>query len=122
VKSVLKLETLSFEVLLAKVRREINHRIQNGECTERALARILGISQPHVHNVLKGIRRLQPQFADRFMEKFGISLIDLLQDSEILAVLETRSSHLDRSSGESLLPRKPAVRQVPERSGHEKIG
>lgn len=119
-KSVLKLETLSFETLLANVRREINNRIQNGECTERALARILGISQPHVHNVLKGIRRLQPKFADRFMQKFGISLIDLLQDSDLLAVLETPSSHLNRSSGE--LPRKPAVRQVSERPKRERVG
>ena len=29
-------------------------RVRNGELTERGLARLVGVSQPHIHNVLKG--------------------------------------------------------------------
>ena len=36
-------------------------RIQNGELTERSLARLTGISQPHIHNVLKGAKILSPE-------------------------------------------------------------
>jgi hypothetical protein len=43
----------------------------------------MGISQPQIHNVLKGTRKLQPQFADRIMDKFGISVLDLLEDGEV---------------------------------------
>ena len=32
--------------------------VRNGELTERALARTTGVSQPHIHNVLKGKREL----------------------------------------------------------------
>ena len=46
--------------LLAYVRSQI----RNGELTERGFARLIGISQPHVHNVLKGVRNLSPEFFD----------------------------------------------------------
>ncbi len=42
-------------------------RVRAGEFTERALARIAEVSQPHMHNVLKGIRALSPDSADRLM-------------------------------------------------------
>ena len=121
-KSVLKQESLSFEALLGRVRAHVNSRIQNGECTERGLARILGISQPQVHNVLKGVRRLQPQFADRFMEKFRVSVLDLLQESELSAVLNVRHEHLDQSDSAKPMPRKPAARQLVQRPHRERTG
>jgi hypothetical protein len=37
-------------------------KIRNGEFTERGLARVLGVSQPQLHNVLKGARPLKPKF------------------------------------------------------------
>jgi plasmid maintenance system antidote protein VapI len=122
VKSVLKQESLSFEALLGRLKAHVNGRIQNGECTERGLARILGISQPQVHNVLKGVRRLQPQFADRFMEKFGISVLDLLQHSELSAGRNARRGHLDRLESASPATRKPAARQLFERPNRERTG
>lgn len=39
--------------------------IRSGAATERGLARAAGLSQPHVHNVLKGTRRLSIDSADR---------------------------------------------------------
>lgn len=53
-------------------------RINNGHFTERGLARILGISQPQLHNVMKGKRRLQTELADRILDKFGLSVLDLI--------------------------------------------
>ena len=69
-------------------------RIQNGEYTERGLARLLGISQPQIHHVLKGTRRLQPEFADRMMTRFGVCVLDLLQEAELSAELSSRQSHI----------------------------
>lgn len=72
-----------FAVLQARLIRFLNLRIQNGDFTERGLARILGISQPQVHNVLKGARKLTPELADHLMCRFDMSVLDLLEASEL---------------------------------------
>lgn len=51
-------------------------RVRAGEFTERGLARIAGLSQPHMHNVLKGIRLMSPDSADRLMRALGLSIPD----------------------------------------------
>jgi hypothetical protein len=53
-------------------------RIRAGELTERGLSRMCGISQPHIHNVLKSIRALSPGSADRLMDALGVTLPELL--------------------------------------------
>jgi hypothetical protein len=60
--------------LLAYVR----DRIHNGELTERGFARQIGISQPHAHNALKGVRTLSPEILDAILRYFHLSLLDLL--------------------------------------------
>jgi len=75
---IVTLGTLQRRLLLL-----VRHRIQNGEFTERGLARMLGISQPQVHNVLKGARKLQPDLADRMMLKLSITALQLLDVSEL---------------------------------------
>ena len=67
-------------------------RINNGHISERGLARLLGVSQPQIHNVLKGKRRLQPELADRLLEKFKIDLRELLQTEEYLTPPQGRGS------------------------------
>ena len=54
--------------LLAYVRNEV----RNGELTERRFARIMGISQPHAHNVLKGVRNLSPEVFDLMLKYLAI--------------------------------------------------
>lgn len=61
----------------------VNNRISNGDISERGLARILRISQPQIHNVLKGARKLTPELADRFLRCFGMTVIDLLHTSDV---------------------------------------
>ncbi len=51
-------------------------RVRAGEFTERGLARIAKVSQPHMHNVLKGIRALSPDSADRLMRALRLSIPD----------------------------------------------
>jgi hypothetical protein len=53
-------------------------RIRAGELTERGLSRMCGVSQPHIHNVLKSIRALSPGSADRLMEALGVTLPELV--------------------------------------------
>jgi hypothetical protein len=90
VKSVLSYEKISFEAVQARLLDLVNARIRNGEYTERGLARILGISQPQLHNVLKGARKLHLALADQFLIKFGLTLLDLLSENELEDALRTR--------------------------------
>jgi hypothetical protein len=53
-------------------------RVRAGELTERGLARMCGLSQPHMHNVLKNIRVLSIPSADRLMLALDIRVLDLL--------------------------------------------
>jgi hypothetical protein len=55
-------------------------KVRAGQFTERGLARLCGMSQPHMHNVLKGIRSLSTNSADRLMTALGIKVPDLLWD------------------------------------------
>ncbi|HZQ55599.1 MAG TPA: helix-turn-helix transcriptional regulator [Bryobacteraceae bacterium] len=75
---------ITFGVLQARLIVFVNNRIKNGDFTERGLARILGISQPQLHNVLKGARKLNTELADRLLGKFGIDVRDLIQPPEDL--------------------------------------
>jgi hypothetical protein len=72
--------------LLAYVRGQIS----NGELTERGFARLIGISQPHVHNVLKGVRKLSPNTFDLALKYLHLSLLDLVPSDELEAVLRSR--------------------------------
>ncbi len=49
-------------------------RVRSGEVSERGLARLSGISQPHLHNVLKGIRALSPDSADSLMRGMNVTI------------------------------------------------
>jgi hypothetical protein len=62
----------------------VRDRIHNGELTERGFARLIGMSQPHVHNVLKGVRNLSIGTSDSILNIFHMSILDLasLEDLE----------------------------------------
>ena len=57
----------------------LKERIRNGELTERGLARRVGLSQSHIHNVLKGVRILTPEVADQILQEIQWELEDLLE-------------------------------------------
>ncbi|HLI86467.1 MAG TPA: helix-turn-helix transcriptional regulator [Bryobacteraceae bacterium] len=65
---------ITFALLKTHLLRHLRERIRNGEITERSLARITGISQPHLHNVLKGKRSLSTAKADRILSCLHLDL------------------------------------------------
>jgi hypothetical protein len=67
-----------FQDLQARLIDIARERVHAGRLTERGLARSCGISQPHMHNVLKNIRVLSTAAADRLMHALDIGVSDLL--------------------------------------------
>lgn len=53
-------------------------RVRGGELTERGLARLSGISQPHIHHVLNHVRLLSPAATDRLMRALDLRVSDVL--------------------------------------------
>ena len=47
----------------------------------------MGVSQPHIHNVLKGVRALSPELSDQILQHLRISLLDLIERERIEAHL-----------------------------------
>ncbi len=89
-KSLKKPENVTFETLQLRLLKFLMHKLHSGEFTERGLSRILGISQPQMHNVLKGNRRLQCALADTMLLKFQIGIADLFSDTELGEALQKR--------------------------------
>lgn len=53
------------------------NRVRSGRLTERGLAKACGLSQPHMHNVLKNVRTLSIEAADRLLAALEITATDL---------------------------------------------
>ncbi len=69
-----RMQGLGFGELLRRLGQTTRERIRSGEFSERGLAKIAGISQSHLHNVLKGARSLTPQLADQLLKALGLSI------------------------------------------------
>jgi transcriptional regulator with XRE-family HTH domain len=87
---------MTFSHLQERLVEHLRHRIQSGETTERGLARIAGISQPHLHNVLKGKRVLSMAMADEILKNLQITVLDLIPSDLVV-----------RSPGRLDLKKKP---------------
>jgi len=75
---------MDFKLLELRLLALLRTRVRNGEITERRLARLTGISQPHLHNVLKGARLLSLGMADQILGSLQINLLDLLEPGETI--------------------------------------
>jgi hypothetical protein len=82
---------VDFALLRDRLLLRLRVQLQNGESSERSLARLAGISQPHVHNVLKGARILTTEIADVILSKLNMSILDLIDLKELEAVLAARN-------------------------------
>ena len=71
---------------------QLRARVRNGEITERGFARMLGISQPHIHNVLKGARCLSPESADFVLNILNWDMLHLFSEAELRGHLRTRGA------------------------------
>jgi hypothetical protein len=74
---------VEFRLLQSRLIEHLRERVRSGELTERSLARMTGVSQPHIHNVLKGIRLLSPAMADHVLENLRMQVLDLFQPAEL---------------------------------------
>jgi hypothetical protein len=74
-----------FELLHARLVDHLRGRVKSGELTERRLARLAGVSQPHLHNVLKGVRVLSPATADVVVRNLRLSAFELVREEELAA-------------------------------------
>jgi hypothetical protein len=73
---------MSFHDLHQRLVRHLNRSVRTGAITERGVAKRAGISQPHIHNVLKGSRLLSWQSADALLRELQLDVLDLLDDDE----------------------------------------
>ena len=71
-------------------------RVQSGELTERGLARLSGISQPHMHHVLNNLRLLSTEATDRLMRALDLSVPDVVWRSATEPATDVRSIPLVR--------------------------
>lgn len=62
----------------------LRERVHSGELTERGLALITGVSQPHIHNVLKGTRNFSVEMPGAILYHLNLDLIDLIRPDELL--------------------------------------
>ncbi|MCU1233564.1 MAG: transcriptional regulator, family [Candidatus Solibacter sp.] len=76
---------MTFEALRARLVENLRLRVRSGEATERGLARITGISQPHLHHVLKGKRLLSFERADEVLRRLDMDLLELVSSDEFAA-------------------------------------
>ncbi len=77
---------MTFQELHESLALHITRKVRRGELTERGLARRAGISQPHLHHVLKGKRYFSLQTADLVLLELGLNVFDLAGEGPIPAV------------------------------------
>jgi predicted transcriptional regulator len=70
---------VTFQELRRKLVANLRDRVRNGQATERGLARTTGVSQPHMHHVLKGKRLLSLETADRILDGLQMDVLDLVE-------------------------------------------
>ena len=74
---------LGFAQVQMRLVAHLRGKVRSGEATERGLARVTGISQPHIHNVLKGKKLFSPEMSDTILVGLNLDLLDLLDPAEL---------------------------------------
>lgn len=89
----MEIPSISFQTLQARLLEQLRRRVSNGDLTERGLARLTGISQPHIHNVLKGAKTLSPELADVILAQLRLPLLALFTRDELAHWLAHTNPH-----------------------------
>ena len=74
---------MTFHDLQLRLLEELRHRVRSGAATERGLARDTGLSQPHLHHVLKGKRVLSLERADEVLRRLELDVLYLIKPEEL---------------------------------------
>jgi plasmid maintenance system antidote protein VapI len=88
---------LTFEEAQHRAVAKIRDLIHRGEWTERGFARWIGVSQPHIHNVLKGQRKLSRNLLDQILRSLHCSIADLCTKTELEHALARKRMAAPRS-------------------------
>ena len=75
---------MNFRDLQDRLTANLRERVRGGEVTERGLARLTRVSQPHIHNVLKGKKLLSTDMADQVLHHLRMDILDLVDPGELL--------------------------------------
>jgi antitoxin component HigA of HigAB toxin-antitoxin module len=75
---------VNFSDLQRRLVAHLRTLVRSGDATERGLARLTGVSQPHMHNVLKGKRLLSLEMADQVIAQLHLDLLDFIEPGELL--------------------------------------
>jgi hypothetical protein len=95
---------LYFE-LQSRLLEQLRDMVRNGQYSERSLAQATGLSQPHVHNVLKGARPLTLEVSDQILMRLRLSVLDLCAPEELLEAERRRRAAARRWVTVTLLAR-----------------
>ena len=74
---------MNFQELHLRLVAHLRDRVRSGELSERGLARLTGVSQPHIHNVLKGKRSFSTEISDIILFFLKLDLLDLIDPEEL---------------------------------------
>ena len=85
---------MDFQELERRFIELLRQRIRSGELTERKLARMAGISQPHVHNVLRGKRVFSLSMADSILQVLKLDVLDLIKPEEAAEIHRRRLNRM----------------------------
>jgi hypothetical protein len=75
---------VNFRELQQRLIAHLGSLVRSGDSSERGLARFIGISQPHMHNILKGKKLLSMDTADRILAQLNLDLFDFIEPRELL--------------------------------------
>ena len=75
---------LRFADLRLRLVASVREKVRSGELTERGLARLTGISQPHIHNVLKGKKLFSLEVCDTILQELHLDIFDLVEPAEVI--------------------------------------
>jgi transcriptional regulator with XRE-family HTH domain len=81
---------MTFFDLQERLLHNLRQRVRSGAVTERSLARQTGVSQPHLHNVLKGKRILSVVKADSVLQRLQMDVLNLIETEELRELLQRR--------------------------------
>jgi hypothetical protein len=73
---------LDFQRFRTRLLLHLRERVRSGEVSERSLARITGISQPHLHQVLSGTKVLSLEKADQILRHLHLDLMELMKPED----------------------------------------
>ena len=87
--------SIAISDLCARLMENLKAGVAAGSLTVRRLAREIGVSQPHMQNIMSGKRALTMQMADRLLQYQHRSALDLASASELGEALRLAATKSD---------------------------